>query len=470
MDRVAPADDRLTPMESLMWRLEADRSLSATFGSVTFFDQAPDPDRFRSRIARATEVVPRLRQRIDTGGPPGTPPMWVDDPDFRLSEHLRFEPCPGDGEQQDVLDLATALVATPFDPDRPLWTFIVVTDLRDGRAALVQRMHHAITDGKGGLRISEQFVDLERDAPGPPPDPFVGAEPPAPHPSWLERSLASTADRATGVAGATADAVRWAAGGLRDPQRFAALGTEVLDTAQSLRRQLAVTDRGHSPVWQGRSDERRFVVGSLPFAPVREAATAAGVSINDVFVTATLRGAAAAHRAIGHPVSELRVAIPVSTRANDAAGGNSFSPTRALLPTGDGITALAHLRSVAERMGGTKNERSTGLIEPVAAATEIVPTPALCAAVRWQASTIDYTASNLRAAPVPLYIGGAKIEATYAIGPLSGTAANITMMSYDDRIDVGIHVDTGAVSDPERLRDAVIAGFHDVCEGVNALT
>jgi diacylglycerol O-acyltransferase / wax synthase len=90
-------------------------------------------------------------------------------------------------------------------------------------------------------------------------------------------------------------------------------------------------------------------------------------------------------------------------------------------------------------------------------------------AVRWQAATIDYTASNLRAAPFPLYIAGARIEATYAIGPLAGTAANVTMMSYDGRVDVGVHVDAGAVSDPALLRDTIIAAFHELDAAFSAL-
>ncbi|MFP4511617.1 MAG: wax ester/triacylglycerol synthase domain-containing protein [Acidimicrobiales bacterium] len=469
MTREVHANDRLTPMESLMWRLEGDRALSATFGSVTFLDREPDPERFRSRMAGAAASIRRLRQRIDAGGPLAPSSIWIDDPDFELANHLRWEPCPGDGTDQAVLDMAADLVAAPFDPDRPLWAFVVVTGLDGGRAALVQRMHHTITDGKGGLRISERFVDLERGDPGPTPDPFVGADPPAPRPSWFDRTVLATVDQATDVAHAGMQAARWTVEGLRDPQRFNTLGSEVRSTARSLGRQLAVTDRARSVLWADRSNDRRFVAGSLPFDPVRTAATEAGVSINDVFVTAALRGAAAYHRVIDHPVHELRVAIPVSTRDDALAGGNAFSPTRVVLPSGEQLAAPAHLRAVSDALGATKHERATGLIEPVAAATELMPSPLLRAAVRWQAATIDFTTSNLRAAPVPLYIAGARIEATYAIGPLAATAANITMMSYDGRIDLGVHVDTAAVTEPELLRDTVVAAFHELCEAASSL-
>ena len=60
------------------------------------------------------------------------------------------------------------LAADPFDRTRPLWEFLVVEGLEGGRAAMVQKLHHTITDGEGGVRLSMQFIDLERDAPDPP--------------------------------------------------------------------------------------------------------------------------------------------------------------------------------------------------------------------------------------------------------------------------------------------------------------
>ena len=32
---------------------------------------------------------------------------------------------------------------------------------------MVQKMHHTITDGEGGVRMSVEFIDVERDAPEP---------------------------------------------------------------------------------------------------------------------------------------------------------------------------------------------------------------------------------------------------------------------------------------------------------------
>lgn len=467
MAREVRTGTSLTGVESVMWRLGSDPRLSATFGTVSLLDEAPDRARFEARLTRALDAVPRLRQIVRPSPVPGMAPTWVDDPELDLRHHLRWldlADVPATDER-DVLDAAARLVAAPFDPDRPLWEFQVIEGLPEGRAALIQRMHHVVTDGEGGIRLSEQFIDARPDEPAPTPDPFVGGDAPPPATTWGERLVLTTSERVGALARSAVDAARWTADGIGDPDRFTRAGADVLDAAASLRRQLLVLDPARSTLWTARGDERRLVTATVPFGPVRAAATAAGVSINVLFVTAVLRGAASYHRAMGEPVAELRVAVPVSTRHDGSAGGNAFSPMRVVLPTGDGITAAAHVTQVADQLAGTTHERSADLLGPLAGAAEAVPTPLLGAAVRRQAAATDLVASNLRAAPFPLYVAGARLRATYPLGPLFGTPCNVTMMTYDGRVDLGLHVDTAAVTDPERLRDSVVGAFHEVTTG-----
>ena len=72
--------------------------------------------------------------------------------------------------------------------------------------------------------------------------------------------------------------------------------------------------------------------------------------------------------------------------------------------------------------------------------------------VRQQTAAVDFTTSNVRGAPFPLYIAGARVLANHPIGPLGGTAWNLTTLSVDGSLDMGLHIDTGAVDDPVLLR------------------
>src|SRR3954454_22120966 len=157
---------RMSDTEALMWALEDDPVLRSTFANVTFLDRVPDLDRFRDRMRMAIDALPRLRQRV-YDAPGIANPEWVEDPFFDLDFHVRRVAVPAPGDERAVLDLATQLSLDPFDRARPLWQFTVIEGLPDGRAAMVQKLHHTITDGEGGVRLSAMFLDLSRAAPEP---------------------------------------------------------------------------------------------------------------------------------------------------------------------------------------------------------------------------------------------------------------------------------------------------------------
>src|SRR5690349_7874329 len=157
----------MSDLEALMWRLEKDPHLWSTFGSVTLLDRAPDLERLRARLARAPRALPRLRQRVRPAVANLGAPYWVDDGDFDVVHHVRRVGAPPPGGPEELSQLVVDLMSTPFDRTRPLWEFVVVEGLDGGQAALVEKLHHTVTDGEGGLRLSLEFLDLERN-PAPP--------------------------------------------------------------------------------------------------------------------------------------------------------------------------------------------------------------------------------------------------------------------------------------------------------------
>jgi hypothetical protein len=95
----------------------------------------------------------------------------------------------------------------------------------------------------------------------------------------------------------------------------------------------------------------------------------------------------------------------------------------------------------------------------VAGVANLLPTSVAVRVARQQVETVDFTTSNVRGAPFPLYIAGARILANYPVGPTGGTAWNLTLMSYDGNLDMGLNADLGAVPDPAALRDAIASEF-----------
>ena len=51
---------------------------------------------------------------------------------------------------------------------------------------------------------------------------------------------------------------------------------------------------------------------------------------------------------------------------------------------------------------------------------------------------------------------------TYPLGPLAGSAFNATMMSYRGWLNIGLHVDSGLVTEPDLLRNHLVEAFAEL--------
>jgi WS/DGAT/MGAT family acyltransferase len=430
-----------------MWAVERDPALRSSFLNVTFLDRSPDFSRFRHRMDRAVAAVPRLRQRVTPAGLLGVP-GWEADPDFDIDFHVRRIDAPPPGSDRVVLDMAAALYAEEWEPDRPLWQFTIVDGLEGDRAALLAKMHHTITDGVGGVRMSAMFLDLERDAPEPELRADRDDDLPGDEPTSLLDAIRRPLDLTRKAISDVADSV-----------------THPVETAQSMARQILVTDRARSTLWRGkRSMHRRFDVLRFPLDDAKRASKALGGTVNDFFMAGVAGGAAAYHRKKGAEVDEMRVAMPISTRTDRSAGGNAFAPTRVLVPAGT-EDPVARFTAVHEQLNTVKSERALGLAETLAGVLSSLPTPVLARLARFQVETVDFACSNVKGAPFELFVAGAKVLANHPMGPTAGTAFNATLLSYLGSLDIGINTDTAAVDDPallvqcieESLRELVAA-------------
>ena len=84
------------------------------------------------------------------------------DRDFDVSYHLRWIAAPQPKTLDTVLEYARQSAMSGLDRDRPLWSFTVVEGLDGGRAAVVVKLHHVLTDGTGGYRDAPFVVDTTR--------------------------------------------------------------------------------------------------------------------------------------------------------------------------------------------------------------------------------------------------------------------------------------------------------------------
>jgi hypothetical protein len=83
---------------------------------------------------------------------------------------------------------------------------------------------------------------------------------------------------------------------------------------------------------------------------------------------------------------------------------------------------------------------------------------------------MDFATSNLRAAPFPMYISGAEVLENVVMGPVAGTAFNITTISYNGSLDMGVFIDPAAVDDPSSLRRCLEVAYRQLLEAGGIVT
>ena len=492
-----------------MWAVESDPFLRTDFTNITLLESAPDPVRLRAALEQAIQVFPPLRQRVARPPLGLAPPQWADDPDFDLRYHMRRLSVPPPGELRQLLDLAAQLAAMPLDRARPLWELTVVEGLADGRAAVLQRLHHTLTDGVGGMKLLRSLLertpgqDGEEDgrAPIPPLDPLVWRHPeilspadivPRPLDRWhdmverettwglLERVAGGLGDVGGALAyrigqGITAARKGWdlastLPNATGDDLRM--LADRARRTAQSVADQVMVAGGPLSPLMVGRSLARQFETESFDLGPFRRAAQALGASRNAVFVAGVTGGLLAYHERMGAPCDALRMAIPVSLRGNagpggaiavSAVGGNRFAPARVVVPLGPKdpskrvAAAGRTLANVAAEPGLTMADGLAGLIS-------LLPASVLVPALRAQAHTVDFAASIVPGLRSGRFMAGVPVEASWPMGPRVGCAVNFTLLTCDERLHLGVNLDPAAVTDPPALMECVAESFGDLLE------
>ena len=210
-------------------------------------------------------TIARLRERVGPGSAPWDPPRWVADGEFDLDYHLRHVALAGGGSSPELQETVSRWYEDPFDPSRPLWQFVVVDGVEGGRGALFAKLHHTISDGIGLLRLSERYLDVERDPPLPEDvdlDRIVSdaaARPPPgrrrhpSRPSTPPPPAGPAAERPLGVMQHAQRAAAEAALALLDPRRVLETTGQVVQTVRGVAGQLETPDEA-APRLCGRPD------------------------------------------------------------------------------------------------------------------------------------------------------------------------------------------------------------------------
>jgi len=458
-------EERMGDSDALTWTIERDPLLRSTILSVWLLDCMPDLDRAMAKLRLTARVVPRLCQRVSEDPLNVAPPRWEDDPYFDLAYHVRRAGAPGKGTLRDLLDLAEPIAMQAFDRERPLWEMTLVEGLEAGQAGVILKIHHAMSDGVGLVRMTASLIERSREVDPSAPVVEPAALEPVPEPwSPIDETvdaLRYQASRRLEQGKTAAAAVMQGLSSLVRRPRASIQGAAELATSAA--RLLAPASEPMSPVMRGRGLVRRLHTFSRPLEELKRAGRRVNGTVNDAFVAGIAGGLRRYHEAMGRSVTELRMSMPINLRHGEKArkAGNQFAPVRFPIPVGI-LDPQERMEEIRRRVARERSEPSLPALEVIAGALNRLPASAATSAFGAMLKSVDFVTSNVPGPRFPVYVSGARILAQMPFGPPSGAATNVTLFSYDGNACVGINSDTAAVTDPQRLADCLEAGMDEV--------
>jgi WS/DGAT/MGAT family acyltransferase len=464
-------EERMGDSDALTWTIERDPSLRSTIVSAWILDRMPDLDRLRAKIERTARVVPRLRQRVAEDPLGVAPPRWEEDPYFDLAYHVRRVGAPGKGTLRDLLDVAQPIAMQDFDRHRPLWEFTLVEGLEGGRAGAILKIHHAMSDGVGLVRMTESLIERSRD-PEPGDDDVEAlaagprAEPWSPIDETLDALRYQASRRLEQGRTAASAVVQGLSKLVRSPVASLQSAAELAGSAGRL---LAPASEPLSPIMAGRGLTRRLHTFTRPLDGLKRAGKLVGGTVNDAFVAGIAGGLRRYHELHGRTVPELRMSMPINLRHGEKArrAGNQFAPVRFPVPVGI-PDPIERMREIHRRVGAERAEPSLPALEVIAGALNRLPDAAATSAFGGMLKAVDFVTSNVPGPRFAVYVSGAKILAMIPFGPASGAAANVVLFSYDGNVHVGITTDADAVPDADAFADCLAAGVDEVLAAAGA--
>jgi diacylglycerol O-acyltransferase len=414
-----------------------------------------DFDHVLATIRSRVHMMPPFRQRLleipfDLGNP-----ILADDPDFRIENHVRRIGAPAPGGLRELSEVVGMLAEQPLERSKPLWEMWYVDGMKDGRIALVTKLHHCVMDGASGSAQMAGLLDIEPDTCVPPPSKPWN---PKPLPSALELASSSAFERVVSpqrVAGALFDSAKGLLSRIRAEQEIDSRGEE----------------RGgwlgpRTPLNRSLTRHRSVAYGSVLLDDIKRVKTAFDVTVNDAVLAAfslALRRYLLEHDAL--PDQPLNCSMPVSlkTDAERQDLSNKVTGATIQLPTqlDDPVEVIEAIHLATEN---AKSVLAAIEVEIIPQWLEIIPGSLAEIALRAIRDTkivdimpppFNVLLSNVMGPPIPLYFGGARVEAVYPMGPCGeGMGLNVTVLSNMGRLDIGVLTCTEAVPDPWEITQA----------------
>ncbi|WP_454165207.1 wax ester/triacylglycerol synthase domain-containing protein [Gordonia iterans] len=450
--------NRLSPDDAMYYFLDGS-GRTTHLGTLLILDpaQAPtgqprlDYSRLTATVENRLQRLPRYRQVVTEVTLGLARPLWVDDPDFDITFHIRLSALPQPGGDYQLQELVARVISRPLDRDRPLWEMYLIEGLSGGRLAILTKTHRCLLGGDR-CEISEVITDETPESPRLPDALWM----PGARPGRRSVTIGALTE-AMARPGELVDSIFRGSGPIADLLTLADRSARFVgSTVQQL-----VNTAPDSPLNSGATSARLFTFASVSRAECLTIAERFECSFNDVvlgIITGVMRRwTLSVKDSIGHGET-VRAVLPLGARepvADSGGEGGWICVGRAEfvtdLPVGEDAPAvrLMQVAGLADRYSQSPRRLTPGL-RPMLPELGVVPLADL--------STRVFNSLFQRSYNVPISMGGRRIAERYVVGvpvvslytvpSLSGQRAlAISVNEYRDDVEFAFLADRNVVGD-----------------------
>jgi diacylglycerol O-acyltransferase len=449
---------RLTGLDEAFLTVENPRA-HMHVGWVTLFEppdgtERPSFDALRAHVERRLPRAPRFRQMLRSVPLGLNAPVWVDDPMFDVSRHVKRAQTATIGEAVDEF------MSEPLPRDRPLWQVCITDRLDDGRIGVIGKAHHCMVDGIAAVELASLLVDPEPDPAEPDDDDWS----PAPQPSRLSLLRGALVDYAP----TDLDLVRLPGRLMPSPERvLRRLGRAAGALADAVRPAPSST-----PFNPPTSPLRRLSLLTRPIDDLLEIKRAAEVTLNDVLLAISAGGVRDFLRDRGERPMRLKSMVPVNVRVEEdgEALGNRISFMFVDLPC-DEPDPVRRLQAIHAATQQRKRAGEAKGGDDVIRSLNLTPPPVHKLASRLVASprVFNLVVSNIPGPREPLFMRGCRLVEAYPVVPIADRhALSIGVTTLEEGAHFGLYADRRALPDVDALGERIDDAVDELAGAVGA--
>jgi WS/DGAT/MGAT family acyltransferase len=443
--------DWMSPMDASFLHIEGPNNPMHIGGVSIFEGPAPPFERLEEMVGGKLDLVPRYRQKVRFVPLGLGRPVWVQDPHFNLSYHLRHSALPRPGTEEVLRKTAARIFAQHLDRRKPLWEIWMVEGLSESRWALLSKVHHCMVDG---VSATDLMTVMFEDGPGADPE---RTWTPEPEPSSVELVLRTLGRQAS----SPSEQLRVVRAAARRPRASLAkaggLVRGMTSTAGLLR------PLGSSSLTGPVGPHRTWSTASVHLSDVKAIRAGLGGTVNDVVLAIVSGGLRQLLSARGEQVDDrtVRALVPVSVRRPGERGSynNRVSAMFAELPIGI-VDPVARLQSIRAQMDGLKQSSQAVAGDVLTSLSGFAP-PLLLAlggrlAARSPSLGVQTGVTNVPGPQQPLQTLGRRMLESFPFVPVIGhVRISIAIFSYDGNLYFGVTGDYDSSSDIDILTAAI---------------